>query len=137
MPPPFHSGPERGTSILPDVEQSLGERAWVEILEIVKSFPHPDKLNRHPQFVGNRDHYPPMGAAVELGQRDSGYSNGFVKLPGLNQRVLTRRGVQHKKHVMWKRGRQFAEHSFDFAQLLHQVGFRVEPPGSVNQHQVR
>lgn len=105
MPPPFHLGPECGTSILPDVEQRLGERVRVEILEIVKGFPHPDKLNRYPQLVGNRDHYPPMGAAVELGQRNSGYSDGFVELAGLNKRVLARRGVQHKKHVMWKRGR--------------------------------
>ena len=67
----------------------------VERLEIVDALAEANKLHGHAQLLRDSDADAALGRAVELREHDAGEIRRVEKLLGLNETVLTGRGIEH------------------------------------------
>ena len=76
------------------------------------------------------------GGAIELGDRDSGQSDGLVEFPGLVQRVLAGAGINHQHDLVRRRFIDFPQHPVNFLQFLHQIGLGVQSAGRIGNEYI-
>src|SRR3954470_5715627 len=114
------------------VEKRLNELLWLEGKQIIDFLSHANESDGKAQFASNRDHNAAFGRAVEFCQNDARNTRSFRELPGLFESILPSCGVEYQPDLV-RRTRNNAlarpAHLFEFC---HQILFRVEPSGSVN-----
>ncbi len=59
-----------------------------------------------------------------------------MELPRLRQSVLADRRVQDQPDVMRRARHRLAQRALDLAQLVHEIGLRVQAAGGVHQHHI-
>ena len=59
-----------------------------------------------------------------------------MELTGLGERVLPDRGVQHEEHFVRGTRTFLSDDARDLAELVHEIRFRVQPAGRIDQHHV-
>ena len=134
--PFFPLGKFPGDPPCPSTKKALDERLAVEGLEIVDALAYSDVLHRDFQLVGNADHHPAFGGAVQFGNgqsRDVGHGG---KLPRLLESILTGGSVQHQQHFVGSIGDNLLHHAFDLGQFGHQIDLVVQTAGRIDDHDV-
>src|SRR4051812_46102470 len=116
-------------------EQGLDELLFVEVDEVGCRLAETDELHRDPELGLDGEHDAALRRAVELGEHDAGDVDCLRELLCLHETVLPRRGVEHEQHLGDLAGLTIGD-TANLAQLFHQVGLGVEPPGGVGEHEV-
>src|SRR4051794_1367264 len=116
-------------------EQGLDELLFVEVDEVGCGLTETDELHRDPELGLDGEHDAALRRTVELGEDDARDVDRLGELLCLHETVLSRRGVEHEQHLGDLAGLAIGD-TADLAQLFHQVGLGVQPPGRVGEHEV-
>jgi hypothetical protein len=88
------------------------------------------------QLARDGDHDAALGGAVELGEYQARDADGFVKLGGLGERILSLVGIEHQQDLVRRAGFHALDHAFHFFQLVHEVRLAVQAARRVDDHHV-
>ena len=113
-------------------EERFHEIVGGELDQVVHLFADTDEANRNLQIFCDRRDHSAFGGAVELGQNQTGHPRAFREFARLRQAVLTGRGIHDQQHFVRRAGNFAfgdARHLFQFG---HQVVFRVQPAGGID-----
>jgi hypothetical protein len=112
------------------------EPGRLEAFDILGRFAQSDELHRQVQLVLDRENEPRLGRAVELGDEQRGDVDRLLEVPGLLDRVLPRRGIEHQQHLVWRAVDALGDHIPDLRQLAHQVLLRVQSSGRIDDQHI-
>ena len=120
----------------PEPAQSSGvdERRRVERRHVVRALAETDELDRYAELALHLHHDAALGGPVELGEHDAGDVDDLAEDAGLDQAVLTGGGVEDEQDL-GDRG-DLLDDPLDLAELVHEAGLVLQPPGGVDQHRV-
>ena len=93
-------------------------------------------MHRQAKRFGKRHHNAAFGRTVKLGHNQPANISSLLKGFDLTKRVLTHSAVKNNDRIMRCGIIQFADHPHDFAQLIHQFGAVLQPPGGINNQNI-
>ncbi len=117
-------------------EEGIDEGLGIEGEDVFDFFADAGKADRKAEFVGDGDHDAAFGGAVELGKDDAGDTGGFGEEPGLLQTVLAGGGIDDEQGLVRRAGHLALGRATHLVELFHEVGFRVEAAGGIDEHEV-
>src|SRR5579871_1651222 len=107
------------------VEEGIDISLRVKWNEVVNLLAGAHVTNRQIQFAGDSDDDSAFRRAVELGENDSGNARMVPEFASLVQAILSRGGVEDKKHIVRRAGNHFRRGAFHFFELGHEIRFGV------------
>jgi len=114
------------------VEEGVDEAGAVEGDDVFEFFADACVDDWEFEFGGDGQDDAAFGCAVQLGEDDAGDVCGFGEEAGLGEAVLSSGGVHDEQGLVWCAGNQFFCRAAHLVELLHEVCFRVEAAGSVD-----
>lgn len=119
-----------------DAEKSVYVSLGVEWDKIRLLLPEADPADRDFEFFLDCHRNPPFRRAVEFGQDDAGDRGELVEDSSCVKRVLPDRRIEDEERFVRSVGKLLLADAAHFGQLLHEVGFRLEPSRRVDENDV-
>src|SRR5687767_8003609 len=108
-------------------QHGIDERSRLERDEVVRLLPHAEVADRQLQLVDDREDGAAFRRPIELRDHEPGDRRGLGELARLDDRVLALRAIQHEEHLVRRALARPRGDSDHFAELFHQVPFRMQP----------
>src|SRR6202044_3403466 len=115
------------------VEQGVDEGGGVEGDDVLELFADAGVADREAELVGDGDDDAAFGAAVELGEDDTGDVGGLGEEACLLQTVLAGGCVDDEEGLVRSAGQEALGGAAHLVELLHEVGLGVEAAGGVDE----
>ena len=87
------------------------------------------------EFLLNRDDHAAFARAIQF--RHDRQRNGFVEFARLVQRIHAGRRIEHQQNFVRRAGQLFAHDAMQLLQFLHQIVFRVQAAGGIDEEIIR